>query len=106
MDYKICLDNLLRLFQICKLINPSICFKVRDSEQYLGRFNDPEGVVEEMDGGDEEFAVTCVDPISKTVLGTFFIFLGVEEWEELVNDYTDNEFCETVMKQYYNNEEN
>lgn len=85
-------DKILQVLGKAQDLCPDVVFDVIESDEseLLYKGKDKEKAVEEMDGVDGDFGVNCYD--GEKVIGWFF-FTPYEDVEDVVCDYTDNEFC-------------
>jgi len=71
-------------------------FIVRDTEALVIKSGEINEIIAAMEGGDEEFGIECYDAENKR-MGWFLIILA-NEVEEVIADYSDNDFCERIWK--------
>ena len=82
-----------KVLELC----PSVRFEViaDDEGDLIYHGKKIENVISEMDGMDCNFGVNCVD--GEKVIGWFF-FTPYEDAEDVICDYTDNEFCNKCVE--------
>lgn len=94
-------DLIIKFMKTCEEIHSNIAFKVYDTECCVIYTRRIEKIIDEIDGGDEEFGFNVIDRETKEVLGWFGV-LPYEDKDGVIFDHSDNDFCEKVWKKLFN----
>lgn len=95
---------ILGLLTVIKEKVPNLKYiEVRDTESICIRSKDPEKILKEMIGGDEEFGFNIIaeSDLEENYLGWFGI-LPYEPFDEIVYNHSDNVLCESIFKEFMN----
>lgn len=87
-------QQIRQLLEICKKEKDGIIFTVWDTEEKIIKTADPDKIIDEIDGGDEEIGINCYN--KSGFLGWFGV-LPYED-EDIIFNHTDNAFCNNVMR--------
>lgn len=95
---------ILGLITVIKEKVPNLKYiEVRDTESICIRSKDPEKILKEMIGGDEEFGFNIIaeSDLEENYLGWFGI-MPYELPDEMVFDHSDNVLCESIFNEFMN----
>ena len=95
---------ILGLITVIKEKVPNLKYiEVRDTESVCIRSKDPEKILKEMIGGDEEFGFNIIaeSDLEENYLGWFGI-MPYELPDEMVFDHSDNVLCESIFNEFMN----
>lgn len=95
---------ILGLLTVIKEKVPNLKYiEVRDTEGICIKSKNPEKILKEMIGGDEEFGFNIIasSDTEENYLGWFGI-LPYEPFDEIVYDHSDNVLCESIFKEFMN----
>lgn len=90
-------DKILKLLTMAQEQNQTIEFWLRsDDGETSVKTRNPEKILSEMDGVDDNFGINFVEIDSKQILGWVYL-TPYEEEDCVICNYSDNEFCEKLI---------
>jgi hypothetical protein len=94
-------DLIKKLMELCNEEKENISFKIYDTESCVIYTRNIDKIIDEMDGGDEEFGINIVDRETKNYIGWFGV-LPYEDFDDVIFDHTDNDLCNNVFNKLFN----
>lgn len=91
------IEHLNALMQACKEVLPDCRFALYDTENATMQTENPQCVIDEMQGGDEEYGLEVYDSTSQYQC-TFYL-LPYEE-EDMIFDYNSNQIADQIFNLY------
>lgn len=88
-------EKIIELLNKCKEEYPEMIFYIYDTESFVCKSQNPDEILEEIDGGDEEIGINCW--VNKEMIGWFGCF-PYEEPDSIFFDCSDNNFCRKIME--------
>ena len=89
-------EKIIELLNKCKEQYPEMIFYIYDTESFVCKSQDPDKILEEIDGGDEEIGINCW--INGEMIGWFGCF-PYEEPDSIFFDCSDNNFCNKIYRE-------
>ena len=89
-------EKIIELLNKCKEQYPEMIFYIYDTESFVCKSQDPDKILEEIDGGDEEIGINCW--VNGEMIGWFGCF-PYEEPDSIFFDCSDNNFCNKIYRE-------
>ena len=93
-------DLIKKLMELCNEERENISFKIYDTERCVIYTRNIDKIIDEMDGGDEEFGINIIDRETKKCLAWFGVF-PYEDFDSVIFDHSDNDFCDNVFNKLF-----
>ena len=96
-------EKIIELLNKCKEEYPEMIFYIYDTESFVCKSQNPDKILEEIDGGDEEIGINCwVNGENSWVNGEMIGWFGCFPYEEpdsIFFDCSDNNFCNKIYRE-------
>lgn len=89
-------EKIIELLNKCKEQYPEMIFYIYDTESFVCKSQNPDKILEEIDGGDEEIGINCW--VNGEMIGWFGCF-PYEEPDSIFFDCSDNNFCNKIYRE-------
>lgn len=88
-------EKITEFLNKCKEEYPEMIFYIYDTESFVCKSQNPDKILEKIDGGDEEIGINCW--VNGEMIGWFGCF-PYEEPDSMFFDCNFNNFCRKIME--------